>query len=91
MPVSIIMTGLLFSGLLGTVLQKEVDTENQGTELYDLSQKDFYQKPSSWSLSLNFYSALVKNPIWIDQSCIPQNGLFGSILHTPHLTLTGVF
>ena len=47
MPVSIIMTGLLFSGLLGTVLQKEVDTENQGTELYDLSQKDFYQKPSS--------------------------------------------
>ena len=46
-PVSIIMTGLLLSGLLGTVLQKEVDTENQGTELYDLSQKDFYQKPSS--------------------------------------------
>ena len=46
-PVSIIMTGLLFSGLLGTILQKEVDTENQGTELYDLSQKDFYQKPSS--------------------------------------------
>ena len=46
-PVSIIMTGLLFSGLLGTVLQKEVDRENQGTELYDLSQKDFYQKPSS--------------------------------------------
>ena len=28
-PVSIIMTGLLFSGLLGTVLQKEVDTENK--------------------------------------------------------------
>ena len=46
-PVSIIMTGLLFSGLLGTVLQKEVDRENQGTELYDLSQKDFYQKSSS--------------------------------------------
>ena len=46
-PVSIIMTGLLFSGLLGTILQKDVDGENQGTELYDLSQKDFYQKPSS--------------------------------------------
>ncbi len=46
-PVSIIMTGLLFSGLLGTILQKEVDGENQGTELYDLRQKDFYQKPSS--------------------------------------------
>ena len=46
-PVSIIMTGLLFSGLLGTILQKEVDGENQGTELYDLSQKDFSQKPSS--------------------------------------------
>ena len=46
-PVSIIMTGLLFSGLLGTILQKEVDGENQGTELYDLSRKDFYQKPSS--------------------------------------------
>ena len=46
-PVSIIMTGLLFSGLLGSILQKAVDGENQGTELYDLSQKDFYQKPSS--------------------------------------------
>ena len=46
-PVSVIMTGLLFSVLLGTILQKEVDGENQGTELYDLSQKDFYQKPSS--------------------------------------------
>ncbi|MBD30171.1 MAG: hypothetical protein CL453_04270 [Acidimicrobiaceae bacterium] len=46
-PVSIIMTGLLFSGLLGTILQKEVDRENHGTELYELSQKDFYQEPSS--------------------------------------------
>ncbi len=46
-PVSIIMTGLLFSGLLGMVLQKEVDKENQGTELYELSQMDFSQKSSS--------------------------------------------
>ena len=46
-PVSIIMTGLLFSGLLGMVLQKEVDKENQGTELYELSQKDFSQESSS--------------------------------------------
>ena len=45
-PVSIIMTGLLFSGLLGMVLQKEVDKENQGTELYELSQKDFSQRSS---------------------------------------------
>ncbi len=46
-PVSIIMTGLLFSGLLGMVLQKEVDKENQGTELYELSQMDFSQRSSS--------------------------------------------
>jgi len=46
-PVSIIMTGLLFSGLLGMVLQKEVDKENQGTELYELSQMDFSQKSNS--------------------------------------------
>ena len=46
-PVSIIMTGLLFSGLLGMVLQKEVDKENQGTELYELSQKDFSQESRS--------------------------------------------
>ena len=42
-PVSIIMTGLLFSGILGTILQK-VDSDHEGTELYDLSQKNFYQE-----------------------------------------------
>ncbi|HJM97986.1 MAG TPA: hypothetical protein QF776_07450 [Acidimicrobiales bacterium] len=40
-PVSIIMTGLLFSGILGNILQKDVDTENEGTELLELSKKDF--------------------------------------------------
>ena len=40
-PVSIIMTGLLFSGILGTILQKEVDSDHEGTELYELSKKNF--------------------------------------------------
>jgi hypothetical protein len=35
------MTGLLFSGILGNILQKDVDTENEGTELLELSKKDF--------------------------------------------------
>ena len=30
-PVSIIMTGLLFSGILGTILQKQVDNDHDGT------------------------------------------------------------
>ena len=40
-PVSIIMTGLIFSGLLGRTIQKDVDSENEGTELLELSKKDF--------------------------------------------------
>lgn len=40
-PVSIIMTGLLFSGILGTILQKQVDSDHEGTELYELSRKTF--------------------------------------------------
>jgi hypothetical protein len=40
-PVSIIMTGLLFSGILGAILQKNVDREHEGSELYELSRKDF--------------------------------------------------
>ncbi len=40
-PVSIIMTGLLFSGILGNILQKNVDREHEGSELYELSRKDF--------------------------------------------------
>ncbi len=40
-PVSIIMTGLLFSGILGTILQKQVDNDHDGTELYELSRKNF--------------------------------------------------
>ena len=40
-PVSIIMTGLLFSGILGTILQKEVDSDHEGTELYQLRRKDY--------------------------------------------------
>ena len=40
-PVSIIMTGLIFSGLLGSVIKKDVDAENEGTELLELSKKDF--------------------------------------------------
>ena len=40
-PVSIIMTGLIFSGLLGSIIQKNVDADNEGTELLELSKKDF--------------------------------------------------
>ena len=40
-PVSIIMSGLLFSGILGTILQKQVDSDHEGTELYELSRKNF--------------------------------------------------
>ena len=40
-PVSIIMTGLLFSGILGTILQKQVDSDHEGTELYELSRKNY--------------------------------------------------
>ena len=39
-PVSIIMTGLIFSGVLGNILQKSVDRENEGNELLELSKKD---------------------------------------------------
>jgi len=35
------MTGLIFSGLLGRTIQKDVDSENEGTELLELSKKDF--------------------------------------------------
>jgi hypothetical protein len=44
-PVSIIMTGLLFSGLLGTIIQNHVDRDHSGTELHELSRKDFQEKP----------------------------------------------
>ena len=40
-PVAIIMPGLLFSGILGTILQKDVDREHEGSELFELSRKDF--------------------------------------------------
>ena len=40
-PVSIIMNGLIFSGVLGNILQKSVDRENEGNELLELSKKDF--------------------------------------------------
>ena len=40
-PVAIIMTGLLFSGVLGHILQKDVDRKHEGSELFELSRKDF--------------------------------------------------
>ena len=40
-PIAIIMTGLLFSGILGHILQKDVDREHEGSELFELSRKDF--------------------------------------------------
>jgi hypothetical protein len=38
-PVMIIMTGLVASGLLGLVLKKDVDAEHAGSELLELSEK----------------------------------------------------
>ena len=40
-PSAIIMTGLLFSGILGQILQRDVDKEHEGSELFELSKKDF--------------------------------------------------
>ena len=40
-PIAIIMTGLLFSGILGQILQRDVDKEHEGSELFELSKKDF--------------------------------------------------
>ncbi len=40
-PIAIIMTGLLFSGILGQILQKDVDKEHEGSELFELSKRDF--------------------------------------------------
>ena len=40
-PIAIIMTGLLFSGILGQILQKDVDREHEGSELFELSKRDF--------------------------------------------------
>ena len=39
-PIAIIMTGLLFSGILGQILQRDVDKEHEGSELFELSKKD---------------------------------------------------
>ncbi len=38
-PVAIIMTGLIASGLLGFVIKKDVDAEFEGHELLELSNK----------------------------------------------------
>ena len=40
-PVAIIMSGLLASGVLGQLLQKDVDSNHEGSELFEISQKDF--------------------------------------------------
>ena len=40
-PIAIIMTGLLFSGILGQILQRDVDKEHEGSELFELSKNDF--------------------------------------------------
>ena len=40
-PIAIIMTGRLFSGVLGHILQKDVDRKHEGSELFELSRKDF--------------------------------------------------
>jgi len=37
-PVAIMITGLLASGLLGFILKKDVDAEFEGHELLELSQ-----------------------------------------------------
>ncbi|MEC8974182.1 MAG: hypothetical protein VX725_00310 [Actinomycetota bacterium] len=40
-PVAIIMSGLLASGVLGQILQKDVDSHHEGSELFEISRKDF--------------------------------------------------
>ena len=40
-PVAIIMSGLLASALLGHLLQKDVDNLHEGSELLEVSRKDF--------------------------------------------------
>jgi hypothetical protein len=41
-PVSIIMSGLVASGVLGFILKRDADLTHAGSELLALSQKDFY-------------------------------------------------
>ncbi len=38
-PVAIIMSGLVASGLLGWVIKRDVDRRHDGTELLDLSER----------------------------------------------------
>ncbi len=38
-PVMIIMSGLVASGLLGWALKKDVDDQHQGSELLELSER----------------------------------------------------
>tara|TARA_B110000196_G_C20597349_1_gene409132 strand:- start:88 stop:261 length:174 start_codon:yes stop_codon:yes gene_type:complete len=40
-PVAIIMSGLFASGVLGHLLQKDVDATHEGSELFEISKKDF--------------------------------------------------
>ena len=40
MPVGILMTGALAAALLGGVLNKDVDTTHEGSELLELSETD---------------------------------------------------
>ena len=40
-PVAIIMSGLLASALIGQLLQKDVDNLHEGSEMLEISRKDF--------------------------------------------------
>jgi hypothetical protein len=40
-PVAIIMSGFFASGALGHLLQKDVDATHEGSELFEISKKDF--------------------------------------------------
>ncbi|MBG01119.1 MAG: hypothetical protein CL470_02480 [Acidimicrobiaceae bacterium] len=40
-PVAIIMSGFFASALLGHLLKKDVDSCHEGSELLEISQKDF--------------------------------------------------
>lgn len=39
-PVAIIMSGLVASGLLGWALKKDVDAQHEGSELLELSERN---------------------------------------------------
>lgn len=45
MPVGILMSSTLFAGVLGTLLNRDVDKTHEGSELLDLAETGMSVKP----------------------------------------------